>query len=396
MTQKLYYEDVYLKEFDAIVTGCEEKNGRFFAVLNRSAFYPEGGGQSGDRGILVRQDQSRVEVLDTHEKGEEIVLTCSGPVSAGEKVHGILDWEFRFDRMQNHSGEHIVSGLIHERYGCNNVGFHMSLDRMTIDLDGEIPEEGLREIERRANEIVWANVPIRTDTYTQEEAAKIAYRSKKDLEGSIRVVSIPGADVCACCGTHVAQTGEIGLIKLLSHERFKGGVRMEMMCGRWAYQYIDRICRQNHEVSVHLSSPMEETGGAAKRLVEENRQLKGRLIEQLYQRIDQKAEELAGAGDILLFVPGGDSVAAQKLTAKVMETCGGAVFSFAGSDQDGYKYAAGLLNGDLKALIREMNAALNGRGGGKPFFQQGSVTASGEQIEAFLRERYPFLKAGVL
>ena len=396
MTQKLYYEDVYLKEFDAVVTGCEEKNGRFFAVLNRSAFYPEGGGQSGDRGILVRQDQSRVEVLDTHEKGEEIVLTCSGPVSAGEKVHGILDWEFRFDRMQNHSGEHIVSGLIHEHYGCNNVGFHMSLDRMTIDLDGEIPEEGLREIERRANEIVWANVPIRTDTYTQEEAAKIAYRSKKDLEGSIRVVSIPGADVCACCGTHVAQTGEIGLIKLLSHERFKGGVRMEMMCGRWAYQYIDRICRQNHEVSVHLSSPMEETGGAAKRLVEENRQLKGRLIEQLYQRIDQKAEELAGAGDILLFVPGGDSVAAQKLTAKVMETCGGAVFSFAGSDQDGYKYAAGLLNGDLKALIREMNAALNGRGGGKPFFQQGSVTASGEQIEAFLRERYPFLKAGVL
>ena len=396
MTQKLYYEDVYLKEFDAVVTGCEEKNGRFFAVLNRSAFYPEGGGQSGDRGILVRQDQSRVEVLDTHEKGEEIVLTCSGPVSAGEKVHGILDWEFRFDRMQNHSGEHIVSGLIHERYGCNNVGFHMSLDRMTIDLDGEIPEEGLREIERRANEIVWANVPIRTDTYTQEEAAKIAYRSKKDLEGSIRVVSIPGADVCACCGTHVAQTGEIGLIKILSHERFKGGVRMEMMCGRWAYQYIDRICRQNHEVSVHLSSPMEETGGAAKRLVEENRQLKGRLIEQLYQRIDQKAEELAGAGDILLFVPGGDSVAAQKLTAKVMETSGGAVFSFAGSDQDGYKYAAGLLNGDLKALIREMNAALNGRGGGKPFFQQGSVTASGEQIEAFLRERYPFLKAGVL
>jgi len=396
MTQKLYYEDVYLKEFDAVVTGCEEKNGRFFAVLNRSAFYPEGGGQSGDRGILVRQDQSRVEVLDTHEKGEEIVLTCSGPVSAGEKVHGILDWEFRFDRMQNHSGEHIVSGLIHERYGCNNVGFHMSLDRMTIDLDGEIPEEGLREIERRANEIVWENVPIWTDTYTQEEAAKIAYRSKKDLEGSIRVVSIPGADVCACCGTHVAQTGEIGLIKILSHERFKGGVRMEMMCGRWAYQYIDRICRQNHEVSVHLSSPMEETGGAAKRLVEENRQLKGRLIEQLYQRIDQKAEELAGAGDILLFVPGGDSVAAQKLTAKVMETCRGAVFSFAGSDQDGYKYAAGLLNGDLKALIREMNAALNGRGGGKPFFQQGSVTASGEQIEAFLRERYPFLKAGVL
>lgn len=396
MTQKLYYEDVYLKEFDALVTGCEEKNGRFFVVLDRSAFYPEGGGQSADRGCLIRPDQSRVEVLDVHEKGEDIVLTCSGPVSAGENVHGILDWEFRFDRMQNHSGEHIVSGLIHERYGFNNVGFHMSQDRMTIDLDGEIPEEGLRGIERRANEIVWANVPVRTDTYTEEEAAQIAYRSKKELSGSIRVVSIPGADVCACCGTHVAYTGEIGLIKLLSHERFKGGVRMEMMCGRWAYQYIDQICRQNHEVSVHLSSPMEETGAAAKRLVEENSQLKGRLIEQLYQRIDRKAEELTGAGDVLLFVPGGDSVAAQKLTARVMETCGGAAYSFAGSDQDGYKYAAGLLQGDLKALIRDMNTALNGRGGGKPFFQQGSVAASGQQIEAFLREHYPSLKADIL
>ena len=392
MTQKLFYEDTYLREFDALVTGCEQKNDHYQVVLDRSCFYPEGGGQSGDRGFLVRQDLSRVEVLDTHEKGDDIILTCPESIPEGERVHGVLDWEYRFDRMQNHSGEHILSGLIHERYGYNNVGFHMSSDRMTIDLDGEIPEEALWELEKRANEIVWENCDIRIDLYSQEEAEAVDYRSKKKLEGEIRVVTVPGADVCACCGTHVHRTGEIGLIKILSHERFKGGVRMEVMCGRWAYEYLEQIYRQNHEVSVHLSSRMLETGEAAHRLVEENSRLKGNLIGMLYAQIDRKAEELTGAGNVLLFMTGGDSVAAQKLTAKVMETCKGAAFSFAGGDEDGYKYAAGLKGGDLKDLIREMNAALSGRGGGKPFFQQGSVSAGREQIEAFLREKYPDLR----
>ena len=164
MTEKLYYKDTYLKEFDAAVTACEKKEERYLIALDRSAFYPEGGGQSGDRGYLLCSDGSRIEVLDTHEKGENIVLTCSAPVPAGESVHGILDWEFRFDRMQNHSGEHILSGLIHERYGYNNVGFHMSRDRMTIDLDGEIPEEDLPVLEKRVNEIVWENRPVHIES----------------------------------------------------------------------------------------------------------------------------------------------------------------------------------------------------------------------------------------
>ncbi len=396
MTRKLYYEDSYMREFDAVVTGCEEKKGRFLITLDRSAFYPEGGGQSGDRGYLTADGARRIEVLDTHERGEDIYVSCPERLSVGEQVHGVLDWGFRFDRMQNHSGEHILSGLIHERYGYNNVGFHMSTDRMTIDLDGEIPEEEMSALELRANEIVWENQPVRADFYSQEEALEIEYRSKKELEGLIRIVTVPGADVCACCGTHVAYTGEIGLIKILSHERFRGGVRMEIMCGRWAYQYMEQIFRQNHEVSVHLSSRMNGTGQAAARLVEENARLKGSLIGMLYRRIDQKAEEMEGKGDVLLFVPGGDSVAAQKLTARVMESCGGTAFSFAGSDEDGYKYAAGLEGGSLKEIVKEMNTALEGRGGGKPFFQQGSVNATQERIEAFLRERYPHLVTGTV
>ena len=396
MTKKLYYEDTYLKEFDALVTECEKKDDRYLATLDQSAFYPEGGGQSGDRGLLVRSDQSRIEVLDTHEKGEKIVLTCAAPVLEGEKVHGILDWEYRFDRMQNHSGEHILSGLIHERYGYNNVGFHMSRDRMTIDLDGEIPEEDLSILEKQANEIVWENLPVRIDFLSQEEARNVEYRSKKELSGEIRLVTIPGADVCACCGTHVARTGEIGLVKILSHERFRSGVRMEIMCGRWAYEYMEQIFRQNHEVSVHLSSKMLETGKATGRLVEENARLKESLTGIRFAQIDRKAKELEGAGDVLLFAPEPDARIAMKLTANVMEGSGGAVFSFAGNDGDGYKYAAGLVDGDLRNLIREMNAALSGRGGGKPFFQQGSVSASRQQIEEFLCAKYPRLVTGDL
>lgn len=387
MTQRLYYEDPYLKEFDAIVTGCVRKEDQYLVTLDRSAFFPEGGGQSGDRGILVRQNQETVRVLDTRESGEEIAVICPESFSLGEKVRGILDWTWRFDRMQNHSGEHIVSGLVHETYGFNNIGFHMSQDRMTIDLDGEIPEEGLTRIEKRANEIVWENVPVRTDLYTPEEAGKVEYRSKKELSGEIRVVSIPGADVCACCGTHVARTGEIGLVKILSHERCKGGVRMELACGRWAYEYLEQVFRQNHEVSMHLSSRMLKTGEAACRLVEENIRLKGSLVGMRYQMIDRKAEEMTDAGNVLIFMEDADAVMAQKLTAKAMETCKGSAFTFAGSDSEGYKYAAGHKDGDLKELVREMNAALDGRGGGKPFFQQGSVHAAREEIEAWLKER---------
>lgn len=387
MTQRLYYEDAYLKEFDALVTGCIREGDHYLITLDRSAFFPEGGGQSGDRGVLVRQNQDMIRVLDTKEAGEDVAVICPESAEPGERVRGILDWDWRFDRMQNHSGEHIVSGLIHEQYGFNNVGFHMSQDCMTIDLDGEIPEEGLALIEKRANEIVWENVAVRTDVYSSEEAKAVEYRSKKELSGEIRVVSIPGADVCACCGTHVARTGEIGFIKILGHERCRGGVRMELACGRWAYDYLERVFRQNHMVSVHLSSRMLETGEAAHRLVEENVRLKGSLVGMRYQMIERKAEEMTGVGNVLIFMQDADSVMAQKMTARVMETCKGCAFTFAGSDSEGYKYAAGQKDGDLKQLVKDMNAALDGRGGGKPFFQQGSLSASRGQIEAWLQER---------
>ena len=362
MTQRLYYDDVYMKEFDAKVLRCEASGSNWKIVLDRCAFYPE----------------------DTQEEGEDIVLVCDAPVPEGSSVRGTLDWEYRFDRMQNHSGEHIISGLIHTRLGYNNVGFHMSADRMTIDLDGEISEEVLREIEQKANEIVWSNVPVRIDTYTEEEAEEIEFR----LHGQIRVVSIPGADVCACCGTHVAFTGEIGPIRIVSHVRFKGGIRMELMCGRWAYQYMTEVFRQNHQVSVLMSSKMLETAGAVTKLLDDQTQLKGRMIGLFYEQIERKADELAGTGDVLIFAQNYTPVLVQKLTARVMEKTDSAVFSFAGNDEEGYKYAVGQTGGDLKAFVKDMNEKkLSGRGGGKPFFLQGSVSSDLESIVKFFSER---------
>ena len=389
MTQKLYYEDVYLKEFDASVLCCRkrEKEERWEIIPDRSAFYPEGGGQSGDQGSLtVEGSGEMIRVLDTREDGDQIVLLCDRPVDEGARIHAQIDWEYRFDRMQNHSGEHIVSGLIHTRFGYNNVGFHMSGDRMTIDLDGEIPDEAFREIERRANEIVWSDVPVRTDLYTEEQAQAVEFRSKKELHGEIRVVSIPGADVCACCGTHVSHTGEIGPVLILSHERFKGGTRMEMTCGRWAYNYLSEVLEQNHQVSVLLSSKTLETASYVQKVLDDQAQMKSEIIRMHYEQIERMADELSQKGDVLIFAKQFTPVLLQKLAARVMEKTSFQVFAFSGDDAEGYRYAVGRTGGDLKEFVKEMNAQLHGRGGGKPFFLQGSVSSDRKNIENYVSD----------
>lgn len=420
MTRQLYYEDVYLKEFDAEVTRCFQGQDGYHIYVDRSAFFPEGGGQSGDRGfltvttgglsaemLLCRPDADaaaedaarentaaddgkdampgRIEVKDTRLDGDDIYLVCDRELPAGTKIHGTLDWQFRFDRMQNHSGEHIVSGIIHSRYGYQNVGFHMSRDRMTIDLDGEISDQDLKDIERKANEVVWSDVCVHTDVYTEEEAEKVEFRSKKELHGTIRVVTIPGADVCACCGTHVTRTGEIGPIRLISHEKFRGGIRIEMMCGRWAYEYMSGILQQNHQVSALVSAKPLETASGVSRVLDTVNSLKMELLRKKYDEIDKAAADLKGKGALLIFAGDYDFVLVQKLTAKVMETCGGPVFAMSGDDKAGYHYAAGEKDGDLRETVKEMNQALDGKGGGRPYFLQGSLKADRTRIVDHLK-----------
>ncbi len=270
-TVRLYYQDAHLREFSAHVVSCEPEKDHWAVVLDQTAFYPEGGGQPGDTGTL-----DSVRVLDTHARGEEIVHDCDAPLSVGSAVQGTIDWARRFDYMQQHSGEHIVSGIIHRRFGYENVGFHMGADMVTIDFSGMLTMDDVREIEREANEAVWANLPIVVSWVDGEEKANAVYRSKKPISGVLRLVSIPAIDVCACCGTHVSMTGEIGLVKIFTCQKFHDGVRLEMLCGRKAYNYVNSILEQNKRISGLLSAKPQQTAQAAERMLDELAQVKYR------------------------------------------------------------------------------------------------------------------------
>ena len=381
-TQKLYYRDAHQKTFTAAVLSCVPGKHGYDVVLDRTCFYPEGGGQPGDTGSL-----SGVRVTDTHERGDEIVHFCDAPLAVGETVEGAIDYDRRFSFMQLHSGEHILSGIVHRRFGYENVGFHMGTDFVTIDFSGMLGPDDLAAVEAEANEWIWKNIPIRITWPSPDELAAIPYRSKKELTGQVRIVTIPDVDICACCGTHVSNTGEIGFVKIFSCVKFHDGVRLEILCGRRALQYMSALVEQNRRVSGLLSAKPLQTADAAARLLEAEAALKLRAAQLEEQVFAQKAQALAGAGNVLLFEPPMTPDSVRRLTDLVMTACGGRAAVFAGSDAEGYKYAVGEADGDLRQFVKELNAELHGRGGGKPFFAQGSVAASRAGIEAFFAAR---------
>lgn len=381
-TQKLYYLDAHQKTFTAAVLSCVPGKHGYDVVLDRTCFYPEGGGQPGDTGSL-----SGVRVTDTHERGDEIVHFCDAPLAVGETVEGAIDYDRRFSFMQLHSGEHILSGIVHRRFGYENVGFHMGTDFVTIDFSGMLGPDELAAVEAEANEWIWKNIPIRITWPSPDELAAIPYRSKKELTGQVRIVTIPDVDICACCGTHVSNTGEIGFVKIFSCVKFHDGVRLEILCGRRALQYMSALVEQNRRVSGLLSAKPLQTADAAARLLEAEAALKLRAAQLEEQVFAQKAQALAGAGNVLLFEPPMTPDSVRRLTDLVMTACGGRAAVFAGSDAEGYKYAVGEADGDLRQFVKELNAELHGRGGGKPFFAQGSVAASRAGIEGFFAAR---------
>ncbi|MGM9676816.1 MAG: alanine--tRNA ligase-related protein [Butyricicoccus sp.] len=350
-------------------------------VLDRTAFYPEGGGQPGDIGTL-----NDIPVTDTQIKDGIILHTTTEPLEPGTQAAGCIDWNYRFDLMQNHSGEHIVSGIIHADTQANNVGFHMGKDVITIDFDLPLSPDKLPEYERLANQAIWDNLPTQI-TYPDAAALQaLDYRSKKELSGKVRIVTFPGYDTCACCGLHVQHTGEIGLIQLISLQKHKSGSRIEMLCGQRAWEYSHAIRAQNHAISVALSAKPLETAAAVQRLKQENSQLTARISAWETAAFEKRAMELQNSGNVVLFEDGLEPFSVRKLAVAVMETCGGWCAVFSGSDENGYKYAVGELDGDTRAIVKAMNQALNGRGGGKPFLAQGSVQASRAEIEAFFAD----------
>ena len=381
-TNTLYYKDCHLSRFHSRVLRCEKGPRGWEVILEATAFYPEGGGQAGDTGSL-----NGVRVLDTRELEDTVVHICDAALEVGAEVEGIIDYHRRFDRMQQHSGEHIVSGIIHRRYGYHNTGFHMGSDLVTIDFDGVIPPEDLAIIEAEANRAVWANLPIRCYIPEPEELAGLTYRTKRALPWPVRIVEVPGYDSCACCGVHVASTGEIGLVKLLSVMGFRGGSRMEMVCGRWAMDLLCAAFDQNKQVSQAFSAKILETGEAARRMNDQLSQLKYRLVGLEKQHFASVARSYQGSGDVVHFEEGLDSTGIRELADAIAEHCGTMAAVFSGNDSEGYGFCLATREGDLRQLCRDMTNVLNGRGGGKPNFQQGRVQAEKCRIQAFFRER---------
>ena len=374
--RQLYYEDCHLKTFTARVTGCDQTPKGWEITLDATAFYPEGGGQACDLGTL-----GDAHVLDVRERDEQVIHLCDRPLEEGAQVEGIIDWQRRFDLMQQHSGEHILSGLIHARYGYHNVGFHMGKTAMEVDFDGPIPPDELAQLEQAANMAVWANLPIRSWYPSQEELPGVPYRRKKDLAWPVRIVEVPGHDLCACCGVHVARTGEIGLIKIISCIKFHEGVRLEMLCGRKAYEYMCRIQEQNRLVSQTFSAKSLETGEAAKKFADQLAAEKYRaagLEKRVFAAI---AESYRGRGEAVHFEEGLTSSAVRDLADSIAAACGGRAAVFSGSDAEGYSLCLVHHGGDVKELGTRLTKAFGGRGGGKPGFFQGSVKATRAQIE---------------
>ena len=382
-TRKLFYEDNYLSRFTARVLSCEESQGRWQVVLDATAFYPEGGGQAGDTGTL-----NGIPVLDTQEQGETVIHFCAGPLEPGTAVEGVVDFDRRFDLMQQHTGEHMLSGLVHRRYGYHNKGYHVGADFVTVDFDGVIPDEDLPALEQELNEAVWRNIPVKCWIPTPEELPGVFYRTKRELPWPVRIVEVPGCDSCACCGIHVAATGAVGVIKILNTMGFRGGTRLEMVSGKRAWQAMNTAYEQNRQVSQAFSAQVNQTGDAARRMNEVVSRQKFRITQLERELFSGIARGYAGAGNVLHFADDLEPVMIRELCDAIAESCGGTAAVFSGTDETGYGCCLVTRQGDLRSLGKAMNAALGGRGGGKPNFHQGRVNCTRSAIEAFFAEQF--------
>ena len=377
MTEKLYDKDSYLKEFQATVVSCEQKNETTWRItLDKTVFFPEGGGQTGDSGWL-----NDVKVADTREKNGVIYHETKAPLEVGTKVAGKIDFAIRFDKMQQHTGEHILSGIVCSTYNYNNVGFHLSSEITTLDFDGELSEEQVRELEIRVNQAIHENIPVQVKFPTKAELAEMDYRSKIELEGQVRIVEIPGIDRCACCAPHVKTTAEVGLLKIQSCDRHRGGCRLTIVCGMRALKDYQQKQESVGKVSAALSAKPEKIGEAVEHLQEQQAKLREQLnhIQAMY--LQEKLDKIHAEDQcICIFEEALDSIAMRNFVNGAMERCDGICGAFIGNDEKGYHYILGSKELDVREISKQLNAKFNGKGGGKPQMVQGSLNGTKKEI----------------
>ena len=383
MTIKLYDQDSHLSVFSATILSCvPAEEGHYHVILDRTAFFPEGGGQPADRGTLT-SGGSVVQVLDVQETPQGILHLTDGLLAPGA-VTGEIDWPLRFARMQCHSGEHIVSGLAHSRFGCTNVGFHMGEDAVILDFDRELTAEQIQALEDEANRVIWTNLPVTAEYPDPAVLGGMDYRSKLDLTENVRIVTIESVDMCACCAPHVNYTGEIGLVKLLTFMRHRGGVRIWMAAGGQALRDYQAKHNSVAAISAALSVKQPDVAQGVERLKQVLADTEFALTGAKRALAAEKIKALPRTeGNLCLFEDGLDPNTLRSLVNAGMEKCSGICAAFTGSDETGYRYVMGSKTVDLRAESKVIHGALGGKGGGQPAMIQGSIPASREKIEAY-------------
>lgn len=382
MTEKLYDTDPYLNSFSAAVMDCIPSKSGYEVILDRTAFFPEGGGQYGDVGSI-----GGISVFDTQIRNGVIFHQTKEPVPAGAKVECQLDWNERFRRMQHHSGEHIVSGIVHRLFGYQNVGFHLSDRGMTMDYNGEFTSEDLRHIETNANGIVWENREIFCRYPSSEELKGLEYRSKKELEGAIRIVTVEGVDVCACCAPHVKRTGEIGGIYIVDAIRWKGGTRLTVRCGRDAYEEYTALREDEKALSVLFSVPRGQIFPLAEKLQSEYAELRRNYILARKENALLRLEQIPTRdGNLCFLLPEEAGEILCSVATQGVKKCTGVFVCLSGNDADGYRYVITSSVPGLREKAKEINTALSGRGGGSDTMIQGSFCASEQVIYDYFKE----------
>ena len=384
MTEKLYDLDSYVVEFDCKVVNLYNIDDERLAVeTDRTAFFPTGGGQTCDSGYLsdIRVDSVEIE----HETILHIVENCEENVKklqVGTVLHGVVDWNKRFSDMQQHSGEHLFSGVVHSLFGYNNVGFHLSQNEVTMDFDGILEYNDLCKVEDLVNKAIWDNIEIKVSYPDEKDLTSIEYRSKKEIDGPLRIVEIPGVDVCACCAPHVRRTGEIGSLRVIAFEKHRGGTRIYILCGERNLLDSREKLLQNRLVSNMLSAKQNETAEFVQKLKDDNSKLQFELSGLKKELLKLKASAVCRQKRIVEFADAdGETLIeyADLLSEKAEEFA--AVFS----DSDAKRFVIiTKTDFDVSSLCREMNAALHSKGGGRGGIVQGSVNADKETIEQFL------------
>ena len=383
-TVRLYDQDAYATKFEAEVLACEEvekKEGKAYQVwLDQTLFFPEEGGQSPDMGTI-----DGIKVLDVQIKDEVITHTLAAPLAVGTTVKGVVDWKHRFYNMQQHSGEHIFSGIVHNRFGYDNVGFHLSDSIVTMDFNGVITAEDIEKIETEVNQAIIENIPVEVSYPTKEELKVLEYRSKIEIEGQVRIVTIPGYDVCACCAPHVRRTGEIGMLKVMNVQSYKGGVRISILCGFRALEAFRQKADIITELMAQFSTNQEALVENVTKLKNTNQTMKNQLASAKQELMEYKVAAIPeDSENAILFESDLDTPVVRNVVNGLVEQFTGICAVFVGNDESGYQFIVGSKNKDCRAIAAALREKLSARGGGSDKMIQGSVAASQLQIEELL------------